>query len=223
MMLRSPINPSFAAALIFAGATQGAYSQGNFQNLDFESANIPTATPAGSLVHSTSALPGWTVYVGNNQQSMVLYNSLYTGTAVVSLQGPGSSFGPVIQGNYMAALQAGVGGSAAISQTGTIPASAATLLFTASQPAQGGWDVTWAGQSLPVVPIATASPSYEAYGVNVSSLAGQTAALQFTALNLNGFMKLDDIQFSPNPIPEPQTWALMFCGAAGWLLIRRRK
>ena len=119
----------------------------------------------------------------------------------MALEGPGSSLAP-IQGNYMPVLQAdlinGQPASAAISQTGTLPASAQTLLFTASLPYGAGWSVSLGGQNLSVVSLGTDGNEYGYYGANISSFAGQTETLQFTALtgapSVN--MALDDIVFS---------------------------
>src|SRR5580704_4348520 len=69
-----------------------AHAQGTFQNLDFEEAGLYLAPiPSGQFggeVPVTEGLPGWTVYLGNVQQSQVLQNSGYNSTATVDIFGP---------------------------------------------------------------------------------------------------------------------------------------
>jgi hypothetical protein len=205
-------------------------AQGNFENLDFSSTTVPTSTPAGTIVPASEALPNWTVYVGGIQQSEVLYNQLYLGTAIVALEGPGFASGPTIPGStYMCVLQAGTINdqptSASIAQTATIPPSTSSLLFVASLPYGPGWSVTLGGQNLSIIPLGSDGVNYEYYGANISSYAGQTETLQFTALigapTVN--MYLDDIQFSNQQIPEPQIWTLLLCGAGALAAWRRKQ
>jgi hypothetical protein len=205
--------------------------QGSFENLDFDSANIPSGTAAGTLVPASEALPFWMVYVDGVQQSQVLYNSLYIGTATVALVGPGSTAGGVIPGNtYTAVLQSGQGTSglvsASIAQSGTIPASTQSLLFESSLQYGAGWYVSIGGQNIAVTPLASLGSFYELYGANIPGFAGQAAQLEFTALAGPGpmvNMYLDDIQFSTQAIPEPQTWTLLFCGAGALSLWRWKR
>src|SRR5262245_32450782 len=100
-------------------------TQSTFVNLDFELARVPSGT-AGWLAAS-DALPGWTCYLGANQQSEVSYNGISIGIALIALQGPESSWFSPIQGNYSPLLIAGVDPEtglglvpAAIGQTGFI-------------------------------------------------------------------------------------------------------
>jgi hypothetical protein len=204
-------------ALLVLGALVGApiavpsRGQGTFANLNFEAANIPANTPDGVVVTVTQALPGWTVLSGGG----VGYNFETLGGAYVSLFGP--SYG-AIQGNYSASL---VGQffpeqppylSAAIGQTGQIPQDAQTLIFWASpgNSLQAAFD----GQMLPLIQLGSGA-NYVVEAANISSYAGKTGQLSFTASPLvyGGFNLLDNIQFSSSAIPEPGTCVLLFCGA----------
>lgn len=226
-----PLKKSLLLLLVCHIGTGTLFCQGTFENLDFSSTTVPPSTPAETLVPASEALPGWTVYLGGVQQGSVLYNSLYTGQAVVAFEGPGFSFGTIIPGStYMPVLQAGLNNSgdvsASIAQTGTVPGSAQAILFTASQPYAAGWSVTLGGQNLSVVPLGPAGSFYEYYGANIPSFAGQTETLEFTAQAGSGAsvnMYLDNIQFSIQAVPEPESWAMILCGAAAFAASRWKR
>jgi hypothetical protein len=133
---------------------------------------------------------------------------------------------PVFSGRYSVLLRAGrdqfgTVGNAAISQIGTVPSDAHSLLFSAK--AAFGIDVSMNGSLLPVIPLAT-HPNFTTYGVDISNLAGQTEDLRFTSFS-SSQVWLDDIQFSNQVIPEPSTIALLAAGAVilGGAIHRRRK
>jgi hypothetical protein len=211
---------TFAIATIFYAFSASA--QGTFQNLDFESAypNIQPSTAPG-MYSVTTALPDWNVYYGANQQyaqqSQMGYQILSTGQTFVTLLGPTNGpFATSISGNFSLLLQGGVtAASASISQTGLVPASAQSIQFE-GQSGAGPLLVSLDGQNIPIVAIGT-GPNYTLYGGNVSAFADQTALLQFSApegYNANNNWNIDDIAFSPNSVPEPQTWTLLLSGAA---------
>ena len=58
--------------------------------------------------------------------------------------------------------------------------------------------------------------SYNVYAADVSSFAGQVETLTFSEAGY-----LDDIQFSPEAIPEPSSAALVFLGSSILVYIRR--
>ena len=206
-------------------------SQGTFQNLDFESANVPASGPEpyGTFVPIGSALPGWTAYLGTVQVTQVGYNSPANSTASITLIGPtwNSSDAStylgvgVIDGNYSLDLQTGANPlspepeliNASIAQNGTVPASAESLQFEARETTP--LTVTFNGNVLsPVVlssGVSADGMAYNLYGANISAWAGQTGELEFTADQLDeNFVVLDDIAFSTNSVaPEPTTLALM--------------
>jgi hypothetical protein len=208
------------------------HSQSAFQNLDFESAHNLPATPSGPVyAPTTNALPGWTVSdAGGNPETQVFYNGVSVGTALVTLVGT-NPFGsqPALDGNYSATLDAGQNstgfGSAAIYQTGIIPGIARSLTFEAAYDV-AALQLSVGGQNVPFYVIGI-SPAFSTYGADISAFAGLNEQIEFTETSTPsdrfGTVYLDGITFSPNSIPEPQTWALMFCGAAGWFLMRRRK
>ncbi len=213
------------APLLFLGAVflvAQARAQGTFGNLNFESANssvLPTNL-FGTVVSAAQALPGWTVYIGGVQWNQVPYNASTLGGAVVGLVGPNS--GPILQGSYTAVLNADsftITGakSAAIGQIGQIPQSAQALIFWAS-PANS-LQASFDGQMLPLMQLGSGA-NYVIEGANISSLAGQTGELRFTAPfvanNYLVFDYLDNIQFSTDalPVPEPSASILLLVGSA---------
>ena len=203
------------ASLVFSILTfgrQNGFSQG-FVNLDFEHPILPL-NPVNSQVSIGNGLPGWTGYGGTiqlNPADKIWYNTISLGAAAISLQGPGS-LQPILQGNYTVGLQgssAAAPTSAAIGQTGQVPLGSQSLQFFGSE--LGNFQVTFNGQLLPYIGIGSGA-NYTLYGADISAFAGQTGQLLFTALP-NGGALLDNIQFSPNPVPEPGAWTLLLCGA----------
>src|SRR6266478_5350034 len=80
-----------------------ASAQGNFQNLGFESASL-AGYPYGSVPFA-AAFPGWTGYVGTNQQTAALYNNVFLDSSGISIIDHGWSSpiaGPAgpIEGNF---------------------------------------------------------------------------------------------------------------------------
>jgi len=209
----------FAACSAILLAVLSMQAQGTFQNLNFESANPGTTFSFGVPV--SSALPGWTVTIGGVQQTDVGVNAFSTGAPYVSLIGPG---GPVsaIDGNYSVLLTgSAVPSVPSISQTGLIPAGTQSLLFEAV-PGLGSLSVVVGSQVVPIAAIG-AGANYTLYGANISAWANDTESVTFTAGEDNNALNswtIDDISFSPNAVPEPNTLALVVMG--GLALAARR-
>lgn len=183
------------------------FAQGSFQNLDFESATlapIPSGQ-SGGMVTIASGMPGWNVYIGNEQETSVLHNNVTAGSGSVDIWGPQFS---VIEGNYTAVLQTGIRGTAAIAENGSIPVSAQSLLFKSW--GDNNIRVAFSGQPISMVPIQTTS-SYTLYAGDISQYAGLSGELRFSTLSSIAY--LDSIQFSA--VPEPETYALCLFGIAG--------
>jgi hypothetical protein len=222
-----------------------ARAQGNFQNLDFESASLPSvpAGQYGGFVSFGAGLPGWTGYEGTNQTGEVLQNNLSGGSVNISVLGPdwGNSLGvSVLDGSYSAVLQAGDftfgSESASIAQMGLIPASAKSIQMKIEPlnglntgPSSAAYlGVMIAGQNVVMVPLSSTA-DYTIYGGDVSAFAGQTNQLEITSESGPGnyalnSLELDDITFSTQPIPEPGALGLFGLGALGirWRFRRAR-
>jgi hypothetical protein len=219
--------------LSFLSLPVASHSQVAFQNLDFEAAFpaiLPTS-PAGDYT-VTTAFPGWTVYYGGPPdgsiaQSQTTYQLVSTGETFVGLVGANGPAGfSAITGRYSALLQGGVTASdASIRQTGMIPVATESIQFEAyTQSASGPLLLSLGGQNIPYQALAS-GPNYILYGANISAFAGQTEALEFSALEepgANNNWEIDSIIFSPNTVPEPQTWSLLLLSAATLALKRRR-
>jgi hypothetical protein len=232
-----------AALLLFK--TSAGFSQGSFQDLDFESATVPASSgyePYGTFVPIASALPGWTAFVGNQQVSQVGYNSPTSGTATISLIGPNwdtadvDQYGAgIIDGNYTVDLEGGANPSnialtesVSIEQYGAVPSTAESLQFKALTYLPS-LSVSFAGSALNLVALSSGVGEggipYTLYGANISAYAGQAGELEFTSGNGTDYTKclLDDITFSSNSVtPEPSTLALGIIGASViWLRLRQ--
>lgn len=218
------LSPIFAAALasIPNACVLSVEGQGTFQNLDFESAEIVFANPFHTDVYASNALPGWKAIVGTNQVSVIQYGLL---GAFYPIQLIGQTNGGSLDGAFSVLLNHG--GTAAplagsLSQDALVPPEAQSLVFKAANTyfSDGAFTVSLGGQNLSCLPLA-AAPKYTMYGADISSFAGRNATLLISA-GINGgdgrFM-IDDIQFSPQPIPEPSGLSLiLLAGAAlGWL------
>jgi len=194
----------------------------DFQNLDFESANLSPVPPGqfGGFVSITNALPGWSGYLGLNQVTSVWQNDLSLGAASIDILGPDWNLSGIIDGQFTVVLQPGLDPfgsgnivSASISQTGLVPISTESLLFKA-QPNSGATSllVSLGGQNISFSAIST-GPNYTQYGGNISAFAGQTEQLTFTAVaNAGNFWNINDIQFSPSSVPEPSVLGLFVLG-----------
>ena len=219
----------FAAAVTILQHSSHAQS---FINLDFEAANLPILAPEqpGGLVPVANAMPGWSVFIGNEQGPVVFYNTPTLGSAAVWIIGPNFPtlpFGsiPPIEGRFTAYLTSGGGGNteilpASISQTGLVPAGMASIQARVNGRPPS---VSLNGTEIMMFPISS-GPGYTVYGGDVSAFSGQVATLRFSALPtpedpFRGF-RLDAISFSPLPVPEPGVIALAAIGT-GFLGIRR--
>ncbi len=215
-----------SAILAIAGCA--GQSQGAFQNLDFEAARLPISDQI-LLVPVTDALPGWSVSIGNVEQTSLYYNSISLGAPNVSVLHSNFFYGSAItaiDGNFSALLQAGYAGTnfypALISQTGLVPVEAQII---EAKIVTGSLDFTFSLNGTPInmIPVVT-NASYTLYGGDISSFAGQSATLTITApptqLNPTYGIKLDSIVFSP--VPEPSMAVLTFTAAVLLRLFRRR-
>jgi hypothetical protein len=218
----------WAIAIIIIAHSFSASAQGTFQNLDFESANIPVSTPSRTLVSIAEEFPGWSAsYTSGGvtlSATQVTYDGISTGSAAISIVD--SSAATVIQGNYSAFLFAGgngpgVGGidgdaySPTLSQTGAIPSGTESVLMDVGTHTTVP-SVSIDGQSIDMVPL-QAFVHYTLFGGNVSSFAGTVGTLSITEpFEPSGAFadaEIDNISFSPTAfVPEPNPLALTAIG-----------
>jgi hypothetical protein len=211
--------PRLLAVVLSALSVLGALGQGTFQNLNFEAANVPIvpAGQYGSDVAVSNGVPGWDVYIGGFPRPTMFHNNLSLGGAAVAIYGPQWFPDQILEGNYTVSLQPSTAGpptTAAIGQTGRVPATAESLMFYGT----GAYTVTFAGQPIPLVALGSTS-TYTIFGGDISTFANQTGELL-----LQGGGLLDAIQFSGQRIPEPGIFGLSALGTLllGWPLLRRR-
>jgi len=230
MKIRSLL--SVASSVWLASTASGQ----NFQNLDFDSANLVFPIPGGNPFTTVAiALPGWTATVGGNPFSSAFYDAIPLDSSYVGIfdaNAPDYMPRPLCAEGYGAMLAAGYGGDVNLSQTGIIPASARSISFWTTGPT--GFI---GGQHDPGVQLAINGHVLEAYDVDyeggwklcaadVSSYAGGSAQVSFSLKsyyrpgNIGAYeYYLDDISFSTVDIPEPGAGCLAVWGiaaAAGW-------
>src|SRR5690242_14985485 len=199
-------------ALLFAPLAMHAQGTSTFQNLDFESANVAGCSP-GQVVPISLAMPGWSANL-----DQVYYDEESIGGALISVIDSRSLSGLApLQGSY-SVLLFGQGGTfpapVSISQMGLVPAGTRSVVV----------DMYWkfatpvvmlGGQTIAMVPIKT-FPTYTLYAGDVSSFAGQTATLSFTAppaaVGSPSIIELDNIIFSRAAVPEPRELPLLMMG-----------
>ena len=236
--MRKAALPAQLSTILLTAMTAAA--QGTFQNLDFEQATPVSANDPNQpfAVTAARALPDWTLYCGAIQQTEVLQNVVTLGSAAGDIFGP-SNPSPsalptgapgIIDGNYTVALQAGYSESVdasvstSLQQVGTLPVGDDSLILRAWNNGNTSFSPSFAGYNLPLVNLG-ATPNYMLYGADISMYAGRTGVLAFTANAQSGpsFVEIDDITFSPNAVPEPNTLALIFTGGAALALGRFRR
>jgi hypothetical protein len=223
-MIQSLTQQFLATVFATSVGLASAFGQGAFQNLDFEDAQFATPPTPRQFVPASTGLPGWSVFVNSVQRTVLDYDSMSLGGSMVSLidhQFPYPQYGSVIDGSYTVMLFAGGGPgplfNASIAQTGTIPVDSLSLQFVSYQHADyGALLVSFGGTSLGFQPLKTLPSGYVLFGADISGLAGTSGELRFAVpplppFNFGGSI-LDDIQFSPEAVPEPSLWALGLCG-----------
>ena len=220
--MKTNLIKALRVTILLSTGIQHGHSQGTFGNLRFENP-IPPLTPDMEFkVPISNALPRWNGYIGGNVVNRVLYNTVNLDAAGISLHSSTSPVFQPLEGNYSVFLQGSSiyapTASATIGQSATIPQDAQSLLFFASSLLS--FQVTFAGQSVPLLQMGTGA-NYVIIGGDISTFAGQTGELRFTAPPESGGL-LDNVQFS---IPEPGVFGLAALGAVlvGWRVRRRRR
>ena len=203
-----------------------AHSQG-FVNLNFEDAVVQPLPPDNIFLEWSLAAPGWN-HSGGFSTSFVYYHQEHVGSEQIFLlvdsTSPVSPPGAQLAGNYSLAFASGVSNdvsgiwvNAYISQSGLIPSSARSIRMLASG---APFQVFIGGVEIPMLSLGGNS-----YGGDISGLGDSTADLTIVNAasigNVHDYTIVDNIQFSPEAIPEPSVIALIFIGG-GVLIYARR-
>jgi hypothetical protein len=215
-MMRKILMTGFAAMSV-AASLQGQ----SFTNLNFESAQVTFAATNNGYyyINTENALPGWSAFSGTNQFSLVQYDPSFAGPpeAITEVGLFDSNSIEVIGGNFSVFLKQN---SSSISQTGLVPMGSESLLFDAVS--HSSFMVLLDGDNLSYTPISSGTNTYgliyTVYAADISAFAGQVGTLTFS-----GPMTLDNIQFSPEAIPEPSLSWLLFLGGGVLFYFRQRR
>ncbi len=210
----------FKSSLSFIAILQVAISIqafGAFQNMDFEAANV-SEYPFGYPIPVDKALPGWNAYYDDVQTYSVWYDNTSLGGPVIAVNDTNYVYGFVpLDGQYSVGIQ-GFAGSASIAQTGQIPLNSLSVVFLFRGESPQRFDVSFKGNILPYTVIWSES-GFDICAADISSYVGQTGELRFME-SYGGRAIIDDIQFSTQAVPEPNTLVLSVFGSS--LLFWRR-
>jgi len=211
--------------LLVLGGLCACQAQG-FVNLNFENASfVSDPNPQNSMypyaVYASNAIPGWTAYVAGSPVADIFSNNAYLSGGCVAIIGTNNNLGfQPIQGKYCMLLAGDnywiYTNTAGIGQIGQIPTNTVSLTFWGLL---AGGNVSFNGQTLAVIQT-DSTANYNIYAADISAYAGQTGQLLFTT-SLGGISSIDNIQFSPSPVPEPHVFGLFALGSALIGLLRR--
>lgn len=216
-----------------------------FQNLDFEQGSfqappanyVPSDPLAGpNPISAAAGLPFWTAREDSTVCTAIWGNGGALDETSVALFN--AAFNQ-LDGNYCVQLSAvsfapsGFFKTSSISQTGDVPANAQSIQFLKIDdggPAPTNAFVTLNGSVINLVPIATNGNVVTMAG-DVSAFAGTNAELTITSAGAPGgvalagenYLTLDDISFSPNPVPEPSALVLLAVGGVIAFAAKRRR
>lgn len=204
-----------------------------FVNLDFEQAQVVFTTPP-IYISAAAAFPGWQVlangqpfdgggynYSGIGEPVMGLYDRPVSG---ILSQGP-------LQGLYTALPRRSSDGSVRVSlrQVGDVPPGTQTLRILGAN-RRPPPVVMLESQALQFVQTTT-SPfpggefpvEFAADIAQFSGAPGTRLEIISPPIGIDAFAFIDDIRFSPAPIPEPRSLALLISVPTLWLPRRRRR
>jgi hypothetical protein len=233
------MNRRIIALVLFLGleSQTEVMSQSAFQNLDFESAILSTSD-RGSWVNPAIALPYWNISsAGWPPLQGVMYNGISVGASVMAVED--REFGTfqgefrAISGNYSALFQAGRNeytiqrADITISQSGTVQALSQSLLFRTRGAIPEGWfAVYFQNQLLPIQQVRSLDNNINVYGCDISAFQSRYGELRLTGVAPSPFglwtVLVDDLEFSPTPVPEPASVILLALGGVSFFAFHRR-
>ncbi|HEX3799742.1 MAG TPA: hypothetical protein VH413_13685 [Verrucomicrobiae bacterium] len=221
---------SIIILVLLTAAAMSANAQGTFRNLNFESANVAGDSRV-TQIPIVNAFPGWSATeteasFGTQSLTQVYYDALALGSPLIAVNdnelGSGS-LPPPLQGSFSAYISGGNGFAFSLMQTGVVPFESKSLLVDIQDDAFG-LQTTINGNLINMVPLYDNS-IYTVYGGDISAFAGELDQLAFTEPGFPsgiGAATIDDIQFSPNLVPEPGVWSLILCGTAFFGFTRKK-
>jgi hypothetical protein len=208
-----------------------------FQNLNFEGQWSDFSIPGWTVNYYPFSLPNGGYQIPTAATSLVWANdqapnSLDQSSIGLIDHNSGAYGTSVIDGNrslYMSTAEAYDGGQpSSISQVGTIPSSAKSILFLAADlhPVLGSpliFGLSFGGNQLSLQEVLPpTSGGVIEYGADISAYAGQKGALTLSLSCEDGWGEIDDIQFSTVTVPETQAFPIATAGVCTALIWFRR-
>lgn len=207
---------------------------GAFANLDFEASSLVPATPPSFPIPdpvSTELLfPSWTLRIGDSVQPTGFFNVYTLAGAQGALMASLTPQQNVIEGAKSVYLSGWVfGTSTSLSQVGDVPAGTESVRFIVRDSSFGIAPIPPSplllrmdGQNVPLVLLSQSGTGDFVYGGDISAWAGLSAELRigvggYVSGNENPYGIFDSISFSPEPVPEPASAAVLIVAAAGML------
>jgi hypothetical protein len=182
------------------------------------------------------SIPYWSATCGPYQTGVTL-NGYVLDATTVSLQTGSLIDGPNSVLLTSSSFSYPSSAVASISQTGLVPSSAQSLSFKVTDilafqlptTLPGQFFVTMNGENV-ALQVVSNNGNYTELAGNISNWAGQTAGLSigvrvpsqqygYGEIYFQG--AIDDISFSPSPVPEPSTIMLSLLAGSGWLFGRQ--
>jgi hypothetical protein len=143
-------------------------SQGTFQNLDFEAAEVTGYTP-NYPIPTSSAFPNWQAIYGTTPTSQVSFDGISIGAAEISIVNDYPAFGLVpLQGNYSAYLFSAPSTTTTLSQSGLVPPGTQSIQMDIVERNGGSFTVALDGTTINMVRWQTL-PNCTVYAGNVSA------------------------------------------------------
>ena len=212
-----------------------------FENLDFESA-MPVITGDRNLdrfQQTVNVLPHWSPFgfdpdlssPGKSVLPTIYFNGGHVGEfpPIFNVYGGGFEIYPqgVIAGDYSLQVYATL--EAELFQTGHVPPSSKSIRFTGdiidtslfpTTSKAGPFELLLGGEPLSLRELGPIG-DYKEYGANIpASLADTEVELRFK-IGVFLEVRLDDIRFSPIPVPEPSSHLLLL--VASLIMLARQK
>lgn len=219
------LNPRFWAAVAISSMLLTALGQ-NFSDLDFEGIGASSIPSDGIWLGWSLAAPGWQHAEGGDSVFVYHHNPPQASIAqYYFLVDSSSTLWSPLAGNYSLALVSGHFNrydpnspwvNASISEQGVIPSDAKSFHMLAA----GDFTLSIDSSVIPMT-----SMGGDLYSGDISAFDGQFATVQIEndSMQTQQPLIVDNLGFSPQPVPEPSSVGLISLGLGALALGLRRR